>query len=86
MIMVRHLKGEDLNSLSPKELIPIEEALQNGLDAVREKEARDYPSSILFFNLLHIVFRKFSDKFGFPELFLLVADELLEDAEEECEC
>nr|BAI78360.1 GLO-like MADS-box protein [Orchis italica] len=34
----RHLKGEDLNSLNPKELIPIEEALQNGLAGVRDKQ------------------------------------------------
>nr|BBP94869.1 PISTILLATA-like MADS box protein [Freesia hybrid cultivar] len=37
-IELRHLKGEDLNSLHPKELIPIEEALQNGLTSVREKQ------------------------------------------------
>nr|ABB22780.1 PISTILLATA-like MADS box protein [Crocus sativus]ABB22781.1 PISTILLATA-like MADS box protein [Crocus sativus] len=37
-IELRHLKGEDLNSLHPKELIPIEEALQNGLTGVREKQ------------------------------------------------
>lgn len=37
-IELRHLKGEDLNSLNPKELIPIEEALQNGLTGVREKQ------------------------------------------------
>ncbi|KAM0946366.1 putative transcription factor MADS-MIKC family [Dioscorea sansibarensis] len=37
-IELRHLKGEDLNSLNPKELIPIEEALQNGLTNVRDKQ------------------------------------------------
>nr|ACR16039.1 GLOBOSA-like MADS-box transcription factor [Gongora galeata] len=37
-IELRHLKGEDLNSLNPKELIPIEEALQNGLTSVRDKQ------------------------------------------------
>ncbi|KAG1328102.1 MADS-box transcription factor 2 [Cocos nucifera] len=37
-IELRHLKGEDLNSLSPKELIPIEDALQNGLISVRDKQ------------------------------------------------
>lgn len=37
-IELRHLKGEDLNSLNPKELIPIEEALQNGLASVRDKQ------------------------------------------------
>nr|AMO12836.1 PISTILLATA-like MADS-box protein [Flagellaria indica] len=35
---LRHLKGEDLNSLHPKELIPIEEALQNGLTNLRDKQ------------------------------------------------
>eukprot|EP00262_Sarcandra_glabra_P012913 TRINITY_DN3437_c0_g1_i1.p1 TRINITY_DN3437_c0_g1~~TRINITY_DN3437_c0_g1_i1.p1 ORF type:complete len:211 (-),score=43.71 TRINITY_DN3437_c0_g1_i1:253-885(-) len=37
-IELRHLKGEDINSLHPKELIPIEEALQNGLTNVRAKQ------------------------------------------------
>nr|ABB92623.1 PISTILLATA-like protein [Alpinia oblongifolia] len=37
-IELRHLKGEDLNSLYPKELIPIEEALQIGLTSIREKQ------------------------------------------------
>ncbi|XP_074589018.1 MADS-box transcription factor 4-like [Curcuma longa] len=37
-IELRHLKGEDLNSLYPKELIPIEEAFQIGLTSVREKQ------------------------------------------------
>ncbi|OEL18594.1 MADS-box transcription factor 2 [Dichanthelium oligosanthes] len=32
-----HLKGEDLNSLQPKELIMIEEALDNGLTNLNEK-------------------------------------------------
>nr|UXR27449.1 MADS transcription factor PI2 [Staphisagria picta] len=37
-IELRHLKGEDLTSLNPKELIPIEDALQNGLSKVRAKQ------------------------------------------------
>nr|AAV28490.1 MADS box PI-like protein 10 [Phalaenopsis hybrid cultivar] len=37
-IELRHYEGEDLNSLNPKELIPIEEALQNGLTSVRDKQ------------------------------------------------
>nr|BAD13496.1 MADS-box protein [Asparagus officinalis] len=37
-IKLRHLKGEDLNPLTPKELIPIEDVLQNGLDSVRDKQ------------------------------------------------
>nr|AFH66789.1 PI-like MADS-box protein [Narcissus tazetta subsp. chinensis] len=37
-IELRHLKGEDLNSLNPRELIPIEEALQNGVASVRAKQ------------------------------------------------
>ncbi|PUZ53645.1 hypothetical protein GQ55_5G067700 [Panicum hallii var. hallii] len=36
-IELRHLKGEDLNSLQPKELIMIEEALDNGLTNLNEK-------------------------------------------------
>lgn len=38
IINVRHLKGEDLTSLHPKELIQIEEALENGLTNVRDKQ------------------------------------------------
>nr|AIE44761.1 putative MADS-domain transcription factor PI [Liriodendron tulipifera] len=37
-IKLRHLKGEDITSLHPRELIPIEEALQNGLACVRSKQ------------------------------------------------
>nr|AEX92973.1 MADS box protein 7 [Agave tequilana] len=37
-IELRRLKGEDLNSLNPRELIPIEEALQNGVTSVRAKQ------------------------------------------------
>nr|BBH96240.1 MADS-box transcription factor [Muscari armeniacum] len=37
-IELRHLKGEDVNTLNPKELIPIEEALENGLNGVRHKQ------------------------------------------------
>ncbi|RWR92771.1 GLOBOSA-like protein gene [Cinnamomum micranthum f. kanehirae] len=37
-IELRHLKGEDLTSLHPKELIHIEEALENGLTGVRDKQ------------------------------------------------
>ncbi|KAL5202851.1 hypothetical protein ABZP36_013803 [Zizania latifolia] len=37
-IELRHMKGEDLNSLQPKELIAIEEALQNGLTNLRDKQ------------------------------------------------
>uniref|UniRef100_A0A0E0PID4 Uncharacterized protein n=1 Tax=Oryza rufipogon TaxID=4529 RepID=A0A0E0PID4_ORYRU len=36
-IELRHLKGEDLNSLQPKELIMIEEALDNGIVNVNDK-------------------------------------------------
>nr|XP_051188071.1 MADS-box transcription factor 2-like [Lolium perenne] len=39
---VRHLKGEDLNSLQPKELIMIEEALDNGLTSLHEKHMEHY--------------------------------------------
>ncbi|KAF9609766.1 hypothetical protein IFM89_018214 [Coptis chinensis] len=38
-IELRHLKGEDLTSLTPKELIPIEAALLNGIDKVKAKQA-----------------------------------------------
>nr|AMO12838.1 PISTILLATA-like MADS-box transcription factor PI-1 [Eriachne aristidea] len=37
-IELRHLKGEDLNSLQPRELIGIEEALQNGQTNLRDKQ------------------------------------------------
>nr|ACR37366.1 unknown [Zea mays] len=38
-IQLRHLKGEDLNSLQHRELIAIEEGLQNGQTNMREKQA-----------------------------------------------
>ena len=34
----RHLKGEDITSLGHKELILLEEALDNGLSSIREKQ------------------------------------------------
>nr|AIC75373.1 MADS-box transcription factor GLOBOSA-like protein [Camellia sinensis] len=37
-IELRHLKGEDITSLHHKELMAIEEALENGLGSVREKQ------------------------------------------------
>ncbi|XP_042475315.1 agamous-like MADS-box protein MADS9 isoform X2 [Macadamia integrifolia] len=37
-IELRHLKGEDVNSLHHKDLATIEEALENGLTKVRAKE------------------------------------------------
>nr|ABG90943.1 PI2 [Streptochaeta angustifolia] len=37
-IELRHLQGEDLNSRQPKELIMIEEALENGLTNLRDKQ------------------------------------------------
>ncbi|XP_066367222.1 MADS-box transcription factor 4-like isoform X1 [Miscanthus floridulus] len=37
-IQLRHLKGEDLNSLQPRELIAIEEGLQNGQTNMRDKQ------------------------------------------------
>ncbi|XP_043719380.1 agamous-like MADS-box protein MADS9 isoform X8 [Telopea speciosissima] len=39
-IELRHLKGEDVNTLHHKELATIEEALENGLTNVRAKEER----------------------------------------------
>jgi hypothetical protein len=39
LLFCRHLKGEDINSLQPRELIAIEEALQNGQTNLREKQA-----------------------------------------------
>nr|ADC79697.1 PISTILLATA-like protein [Euptelea pleiosperma] len=38
MIELRHLKGEDITPLHYKELIPLEEALENGLANVRAKQ------------------------------------------------
>ncbi|KAL7246189.1 hypothetical protein ACSBR2_001339 [Camellia fascicularis] len=39
-IELRHLKGEDITSLHHKELMAIEEALENGLGSVREKQKK----------------------------------------------
>ncbi|KAK6246284.1 hypothetical protein SCA6_009374, partial [Theobroma cacao] len=38
-IELRHLKGEDITSLQYKELMAIEDALENGLACVRAKQA-----------------------------------------------
>ncbi|KAF3447042.1 hypothetical protein FNV43_RR12222 [Rhamnella rubrinervis] len=38
-IELRHLKGEDITSLNHRELMALEEALENGLASIREKEA-----------------------------------------------
>nr|WCS16009.1 PI [Allium cepa] len=37
-IELRHLKGDDINSLQPKELLPIEAALEDGVASVRNKQ------------------------------------------------
>ncbi|XP_044510771.1 agamous-like MADS-box protein MADS9 [Mangifera indica] len=37
-IKLRHLKGEDVTSLNHKELMAVEEALENGLSGIREKK------------------------------------------------
>ncbi|PSS00121.1 Floral homeotic protein like [Actinidia chinensis var. chinensis] len=37
-IELRHLKGEDITSLHHKELMALEEALENGLAGIREKQ------------------------------------------------
>ncbi|KAG6474104.1 hypothetical protein ZIOFF_068028 [Zingiber officinale] len=58
-IELRHLKGEDLNSLYPKELIPIEEALQIGLTSVREKQMEIWKMHKKNVGI-HIPSRKFS--------------------------
>ncbi|MBA0706615.1 hypothetical protein Golax_018715, partial [Gossypium laxum] len=41
-IELRHLKGEDITSLPYKELMAIEDALENGLTYVRGKQDRKY--------------------------------------------
>ncbi|KAJ4700763.1 MADS-box transcription factor [Melia azedarach] len=40
-IKLRHLKGEDLTSLNHKELMAIEDALENGLISIRDKESEE---------------------------------------------
>ncbi|XP_031117548.1 floral homeotic protein PMADS 2-like isoform X2 [Ipomoea triloba] len=37
-IELRHLKGEDINSLNYKELMGLEDALENGLTSIRNKQ------------------------------------------------
>ncbi|XP_059453638.1 agamous-like MADS-box protein MADS9 [Corylus avellana] len=37
-IQLRHLKGEDITSLNPRELILLEEALENGASSIREMQ------------------------------------------------
>ncbi|KAA8538400.1 hypothetical protein F0562_028054 [Nyssa sinensis] len=41
-IELRHLKGEDITSLHHKDLMAIEEALENGLASVRDKQLEIY--------------------------------------------
>ncbi|XP_052191029.1 agamous-like MADS-box protein MADS9 [Diospyros lotus] len=41
-IELRHLKGEDITSLHYKELMAIEEALENGLARIRDKQMEYY--------------------------------------------
>lgn len=48
-IRFRHLKGEDITSLNYKELMALEDALENGLSGVREKKA-------IIFNILIIIY------------------------------
>ncbi|ONM35875.1 MADS-box transcription factor 2 [Zea mays] len=50
-IELRHLKGEDLNSLQPKDLIMIEEALDNGLTNLNEKLVTNPPSQSISMRL-----------------------------------
>ncbi|KAH9691377.1 Floral homeotic protein PISTILLATA [Citrus sinensis] len=38
-IKLRHLNGEDISSLNPKELIALEDALENGLVSIRDKQS-----------------------------------------------
>ncbi|XP_004498359.2 agamous-like MADS-box protein MADS9 [Cicer arietinum] len=41
-VELRHLKGEDINSLHYKELMSLEDALENGLLTIREKQMEVY--------------------------------------------
>ncbi|KAL5559685.1 hypothetical protein UlMin_035896 [Ulmus minor] len=38
-IELRHLKGEEINSLNIRELMTLEDGLQNGLDKIRDKQS-----------------------------------------------
>jgi hypothetical protein len=39
--LCRHLKGEDITSLNHMDLMALEEALENGLASIRDKQASD---------------------------------------------
>ncbi|KAL2638305.1 hypothetical protein AAZV13_06G107800 [Glycine max] len=54
-IELRHLKGEDITSLNYKELMALEDALENGLSGVREKKA-------IFFYILIIALYLFGQQ------------------------
>ncbi|GMH21597.1 hypothetical protein Nepgr_023439 [Nepenthes gracilis] len=41
-IELRHLKGEDITSLQFRELMRIEEALENGLTGIRNRQASSF--------------------------------------------
>ena len=38
LIFIRHLKGEDISNLSYKELMVLEEALENGITTLKSKQ------------------------------------------------
>jgi MADS-box transcription factor len=42
LTLCRHLKGEDITSLNPRELMLHEEALENGLSSIRERQVSIY--------------------------------------------
>lgn len=49
----RHLKGEDISSLKYRELMGLEDALENGLTGIRDKQV---PIIFLLSNIFVILF------------------------------
>jgi hypothetical protein len=74
----RHLKGEDITSLKPRELILLEEALENGYSSIRERLVSTKIVIIYFIEGLGIAIKKLI-KSSFFFFFFFLADGLLED-------
>jgi hypothetical protein len=72
------LKGEDITSLNPKELMPLEEALENGLSSIRERLVST--KIVIIYNYIYLIeglSMAFKKRLTLSLIF--VADGLLDD-------
>jgi hypothetical protein len=68
----RHLKGEDITSLKPRELILLEEALENGYSSIRERLVSTKIVIIYFIEGLGIAIKKLIKSFFFSFFFFFL--------------